>query len=94
MRDLYQLTMSTVCRHTGFSEMQILHDRRELCTDARYLLVHLLSEKLRCHEIVHLSGLPKQTVSQIINSYSDRARWKHSLRCCEKEVREELQGEE
>lgn len=90
MRDYYQLVMSVICRHTGFNEMQLLHDRHELTTDARHLLMHLLSERLTNQDIVHLTRLPKQTVSRLLNGYRMRCKQKYSLRCLEAEVRREL----
>lgn len=90
MRDYYRQVLEVVSRCTGFTEVQILHDRHEVCTDARYLLVHFLSEKLKCNEIVHLTGLSKQTVSQIVNGYDARAKFKYSLRATAKTIEVEL----
>ena len=90
MRELYQLIAATVCRVTGFSEVQIIHDRHQLCTDARHLLVHLLAEQLPCHQIAHYPGLSKQCVSQCANRYSDRARYSRSLQLAEGEAKREL----
>lgn len=87
MREKYQLIIDTVCRVTGFSENQILHDRRMLCVDARYLLIHILSEYMPCHEIVYYSGLSKQCVSQCSNLYANRARFNRSLQVEENIVR-------
>ena len=92
MRDFYEKVLGVVSAHTGFSEHQILHDRHEMCTDARYLLVHFLSRHLRCNEIVHLTGLSKQAVSQICNGYDARARFKYSLRSTAKSIEFELFG--
>lgn len=93
MRDFYQLIVATLCRHTGFNEMQLLHDRHELATDARHLLLHLLGEKLTNQDIVHLTRLPKQTVSRLLNGYRIRSKQKYSLRCLETEVRAELEAQ-
>ncbi|MBO5080357.1 MAG: hypothetical protein J6B82_05695 [Bacteroidaceae bacterium] len=90
MRDYYQLVLSVICRHTGFDEVQLLHDRHELTTDARHLLLHLLGERLTNQDIVHLTRLPKQTVSRLLNGYRMRCKQKYSLRCLEAEVRREM----
>ena len=92
MREFYEQVLEVIGRHTGFSHMQILHDRHEMCTDARYLLVHFLAERLKCNEIVYLTGLPKQTVSQIINNYHARAKFKYSIRSTAKMIELELFG--
>lgn len=92
MREFYKQVLEVVSRCTGFPEVQILHDRHEMCTDARYLLVHFLSRHLRCNEIVHLTGLSKQAVSQICNGYEARARFKYSLRSTAKCIELELFG--
>ena len=92
MREFYQNVMAVVCRHTEFNEPQLLHDRHEIVTDARHLLVHLLGEKLTNQEIVHATGLLKQTVSRLMNGYSIRHKQKFSLRCLEADVRRELEA--
>lgn len=91
MREFYQNVMAVVCRHTGFNEPQLLHDRHEIVTDARHLLVHLLGEKLTNQEIVHATGLLKQTVSRLMNGYAVRYKQKFSLRCLEADVRRDLE---
>lgn len=85
--------MATVCRVTGFSEVQIIHDRHQLCTDARYLLVHLMSEQMPCHQIAHYTGLSKQCVSQCANRYADRKRFNRSLQLEEEEAKAQLKAE-
>lgn len=93
MREQYQLIMATVCRVTGFSEVQIIHDRHQLCTDARHLLVHLLTEQMPCHQIAHYTGLSKQCVSQCANRYADRKRFNRSLQLAEEEAKAQLKAE-
>ena len=85
--------MATVCRVTGFSEVQIIHDRHQLCTDARYLLVHLLAEQMPCHQIARYTGLSKQCVSQCANRYADRKRFNRSLQLAEQEAKAQLKAE-
>lgn len=93
MRELYQLIAATVCRVTGFSEVQIIHDRHQLCTDARHLLVHLLAEQMPCHQIAHYTGLSKQCVSQCANRYAARKRFNRSLQLAEEEAKAQLKAE-
>ena len=93
MRELYQLIVATVCRVTGFSEVQIIHDRHQLCTDARHLLVHLLTEQMPCHQIARYTGLSKQCVSQCANRYADRKRFNRSLQLAEQEAKAQLKAE-
>ena len=63
MRDYYQLVLSVICRHTVFDEVQLRHDRHELTTDARHLLLHLLGERLTNQDIVHLTRLPNRPLA-------------------------------
>lgn len=93
MKDFYQNVLQSICKHTGFNEAQLLHDRHELTTDARHLLLSLLSEQLTNQDIVHLTKLPKQTVSRLLNGYRMRCKQKYSLRCLETEVRREMKTE-
>ena len=90
MRDYYLFILATVCRNTGFTEHEVLHDKREMCTDARYLLIHFLSRQLKCNEIVYYSGISKQAVSQISNQYSMRLRFKSSMRWAEKDIEKDI----
>ena len=49
--------------------------RTEDCVDARYILVnHLFSKGLSRKQIEVKTGLPKSTVRQYINQYSERIR--------------------
>lgn len=92
MDEYFEKVADAVTRHTGYPLPLLLHDRRTLPTDARYLLVYLLGLQLADHEIVVLTGLPKQTVSRIRNEYGYRRR-KFSLMQLEKAVKEEISDE-
>jgi len=94
MKDFYQNVLQSICKHTGFSEEQLLHDRHELTTDARHLLLHLLGERLTNQDIVNVTSLPKQTVSRLLNGYQLRAKQKFSLRCLEAEVNKDIHNQE
>lgn len=94
MREFYQKVVKAVSLHTEIEEQRILHDRHEMCTDARYLLVHFLSTQLKCNEIVYLTGLSKQAISQITNQYKMRVKFKHSMRVYHRLVEKELEKED
>lgn len=89
MDEYYEQVVSVIQRHTGYPLPLLLHDRRTSPTDARYLMVYLLGIHLADHEIVSLTGLPKQTVSRIRNEYEYR-RKKFSLMQLEKTALREL----
>lgn len=91
MNEFYERVCNVVCRHSGLAIEQVLHCRAEYETDTRYLLVHLLSEKLTNGEIVRLTGLSKQLVSKIQAQYNNRQRFKFSLRMEESDIRKELE---
>lgn len=90
MKEYYETVMGAVCRLTGFTPAEVLHSRCEQATDARFLLLYFLSSKLTNGEITRLTGLSKQAVSQILIRYTDRKRFKFSLRCDEATIRKEL----
>ena len=90
MRGYYELVLGIVSAHSGFITEEILKGRSELCTDARSLLVYFLSLRLTNVEIIRLTGLSKQAVSQLLNRYNDRKRHKFSLQSEERSIRSEL----
>lgn len=55
VEELYKDIMNVVCETTGVSESDILHNNREECADARYLLVLALSKMLTDNEIGRFS---------------------------------------
>lgn len=50
--DLYQIMMSTVCRHTGVGELDMIESNKEECVDARYILIYFLSKYLTDEDII------------------------------------------
>lgn len=67
--DLYQIMMSTVCRHTGVGELELIDSKKEECVDARYLLVYFLSQFLTDEEISRQTKIPRQSVNRIRNHF-------------------------
>lgn len=94
MNEVYRRIVDVVCRHSGLTIEQVLHCRAEYETDARYLLIYFLSDKLTNGEIVRLTGLSKQLVSKVLTLYNDRKRFKHSLQLEESAIRSALNGQE
>lgn len=93
MNEIYHRIADAVCRHSELTLEQVLHSGAEYETDARYLLIHLLSDKLTNGEITRLTGLSKQLVSKALLRYKDRKRFKHSLQIGEASIRKELNGQ-
>lgn len=94
MREYYERVAGLVCRYTGFPIGEVLKGRSVMQTDARSLLLHFLARRMTNMEIVHLTGLSKQAVSQLINRHADRKRFKDSLRAGERAIRTELEAME
>ncbi len=72
IEDLYQEVLGTVCRNTGIGETPMLRSNKEYCVDARYLLIHFLSQKLTDEEIASLTGICRQSVNHIRNNFPNR----------------------
>lgn len=70
--ELYQTMAATVCRHTGVGEVDILESNKEECVDARYLLVHFLSQYLTDEDISRATGLTRQAVNYIRNHFENK----------------------
>lgn len=59
--DLYKEVVVAVKNETGVAEYEMLHSNSEEAVDARYILIHLLSQKLTDTQI---SSLTRLTVNQ------------------------------
>lgn len=70
--ELYQTMAATVCRHTGVGEVDMLESNKEECVDARYLLVHFLSQYLTDEDISRETGLTRQAVNYIRNHFEQK----------------------
>lgn len=87
--DLYQIMMSTVCRHTGVGELELIDSKKEECVDARYLLVYFLSQFLTDEEISRQTKIPRQSVNRIRNHFDVKIN-KWSVKNCLHEISSEL----
>lgn len=67
--ELYQTMAATVCRYTGVGEVDMLESNKEECVDARYLLIHFLSQCLTDEEISRQTNLPRQSLNRIRNRF-------------------------
>lgn len=73
--DMYQKVVAIVCQTTGIDEYSMLHSNREVCVDARSILVNVLTEKgVTEGEISYLTGLTQQCINKLKNSFSSRLR--------------------
>lgn len=67
--DLYNKVVIAICNETGISEYNLIHSNSEESVDARYILVHLLSQKLTDSQISYLTQLTRQSVNKIRNNF-------------------------
>lgn len=43
--DMYQKVVAVVCQTTGIDEYSMFHSNKEVCVDARSILVNVLTER-------------------------------------------------
>ncbi|UVX35896.1 MAG: DnaA protein [Bacteriophage sp.] len=67
--DLYRELVEAVSNETGIKENDLLHSNSEEAVDARYILIHLLSQKLTDGQISTLTKLTRQSVNKIRNNF-------------------------
>lgn len=79
LEKIYQEVKAAVCRETGVDEESILHSIKEPCVDARYIMVHLLSQWMTDEEISRVTGLSRTCANKIRNSFQRRIN-KYSIR--------------
>lgn len=70
--ELYQNMVAAVCRHTGVGEVDVLESNKEECVDARYILIHFLSQYLTDEDIPRVTGLTRQAVNYIRNHFEQK----------------------
>lgn len=70
--DLYKETVVAVCSETGVSESDLIHSNSEEAVDARYILIHLLSQRLTDSQISSLTKLTRQSVNKIRNNFQHK----------------------
>lgn len=79
--ELYQAMTAAVCRHTGVSEVDMIESNKEECVDARYILIHFLSQYLTDEDISRVTGLTRQAVNYIRNHFEQKIN-KWSIKSC------------
>lgn len=89
IEDFYQNVVGAVCRVTGIDEYNMLHSNKEACVDARYIFIHLLSQRLTDDEISRISGLSRTCSNKIRNSFHEKLN-KYSIQCNLSEINHEL----
>lgn len=87
--EYYRKVLECVCKCTMMDEESILKSNKEACVDARYVLVHILSQRFTDEEIANLSGLSRTCANKIRNSFKFKYK-KFSVRCIMEEVTNEL----
>lgn len=80
--ELYQNMVAAVCRHTGVGEVDVLESNKEECVDARYILIHFLSQYLTDEDISRVTGLTRQAVNYIRNHFEQKMnKWSIKVTC-------------
>lgn len=67
--ELYKKMVVAVKNETGVEEYEMLHSNSEEAVDARYILIHLLSQKLTDSQISSVTKLTRQSVNKIRNNF-------------------------
>lgn len=67
--ELYKEMVVAVKNETGVEEYEMLHSNSEEAVDARYILIHLLSQKLTDSQISSVTNLTRQSVNKIRNNF-------------------------
>lgn len=67
--DFYNDMVVAVCKETGVCETDLIHSNSEESVDARYILIHLLSQRLTDTQISNLTTLTRQSVNKIRNNF-------------------------
>lgn len=94
VRMRYELVAGIVERVMGVERAMLLSSKREEATDARSMLVWVLSDDLTDGEMAVCMGLTRQAVNGIRNGARDRIKGRRLLEVTEKEIRKELAKDE
>lgn len=84
--ELFNEILNKVAEVTELDKESILHSNKEECTDARYVVVAVLTERLSDRQIAEVSGWSIQLVNKAKNSFKDRCKFRWGL----KEIYKEL----
>lgn len=90
VRMRYERVVSIVERVMRVERVELLSSKREGATDARSMLVYVLSEDLTDGEIAACMGLTRQAVNGIRNGARMRIKGRRVLQVSEQEIRKEL----
>lgn len=78
--ELFNEILNKVAEVTELDKESILHSNKEECTDARYVVVAVLTERLSDRQIAEVSGWSIQLVNKAKNSFKDRCRFRWGLK--------------
>lgn len=84
--ELFNEILNRVAEVTELDKESILHSNKEECTDARYVVVAVLTERLSDRQIAEVSGWSIQLVNKAKNSFKDRCRFRWGLKETYKEL--------
>lgn len=76
----YQEAINAVSEVTSLAKENILHSRTEQATNARYLLIQILSARLTDEAISSLLGITRQAANKARNHFAERCRGSWELR--------------
>lgn len=94
VRMRYEHVVEIVERVMGVERAELLSSKREEATDARSLLVYILSDDLTDIEIASCTGLTRQAVNSLKNASKERIRGRRILQLSERQIRKELETNE
>lgn len=94
VRMRYELVAGIVERVMGVERAELLSSKKEEATDARSILVFVLSDDLTDGEMAACMGLTRQAVNGIRNGARGRIKGRRMLEATEKEIRKELAKDE
>lgn len=94
VRMRYELVASIVERVMGVERAELLMSKKEEATDARSLLVYVLSEYLTDGEMAACMGLTRQGVNSLKNGARMRIKSRWSLKVAEQEIRNRVESDE
>ena len=84
--ELFNEILSKVSEVTELQPEEILKSNKEECTDARYVVVAVLTERLSDRQIAEVSGWSIQLVNKAKNSFKDRCKFRWGLKETYKEL--------
>jgi predicted XRE-type DNA-binding protein len=69
---LFSMKIIDLYKETGVCESDLIHSNSEEAVDARYILIHLLSQRLTDSQISNLTKLTRQSVNKIRNNFQHK----------------------